>query len=174
MDTTKKIPVKVVDYGKLTQKIVDDKVDITKCAVLSADKGNEVEWTKEENISSARQMVEPTLVNIYYTLENNGYAYGNGFVVDMTEDEVYIASNYHVLCAFPQKRAKITLGNGYTTGEYEYVGGNEAEDIAFIRIRGDDLPTEVFDGLKEAKISLARAYTIEKGEKLFQTSWLYL
>lgn len=163
------VPVRVVREEELTDSLLENGNAIISGAVLTKDTGNELPKLSVPDLQTVQELVKPTLVSIYYELENNGYAYGNGFVIDLTEDAVYIASNYHVLAAFESK-AKLTFYHGFSTDEYTFLGGSEDDDVAFLKIDRSALPEEVFDYLREPKISLARAYTIGRGEELFRTS----
>jgi len=163
------VEVHVVPENRLTSVLMSDKEALLDGKVLTKDTGAEAERLKESDIVRAEQDVQPTLVSIHFTLKN-GYAYGNGFVIDMTEDAVYIASNYHVLAPFEKEQAVLTFYPGYHTSAYTFLGGNEEKDVAFVRIDKADLPQEVWDYLKEPAISLARAMTIQEGEELFRTS----
>lgn len=163
------VPVRVVGEEQLTDRLMENRKAIVLGAVLTKDTGNELPKLSTPDLTVCEELIKPTLVSIYYELENNGYAYGNGFIIDMTEDAVYIASNYHVLAAFESK-ASLTFYQGYKTDAYSFLGGSEEDDIAFLKIDRASLPEEVFDYLREPKISLARAYTLERGEELFRTS----
>ena len=163
------VEVHVVPENRMTAVLMSDREALLDGEVLTKDTGAEVRRLRESDLFRAQQDVQPTLVSIHYTLKN-GYAYGNGFVIDMTENAVYIASNYHVLAPFEKEQALLTFYPGYHTSSYTYLGGSEEKDVAFVRIDRQDLPQEVWNYLKEPAISLARAMTIQEGEELFRTS----
>ena len=164
------VPVHVVPEEEMTDALIEDTDALFLGEVLTKDTGAELIKEREADAEKAAELIQPTLVSIYYTLSDKGYAYGNGFVIDLTEDAAYIASNHHVLAAFGDKRAELTFYPGYHTDDYTFLGGSEEDDVAFIKIDRSALPEEVFDYLKEPKISMARALTIEIGEELFRTS----
>ena len=59
---------------------------------------------------------------------------GSGFVLS---EDGYIVTNYHVVK--DSKTIEISMFNG-TTYKAEYIGGNEANDIALIKVDAKDLP----------------------------------
>ena len=163
------VPVHVVEKEGLTEALVADSTALFQGEILTEDVGAEADILAEPDLEAARAELEKTAVSIYFELGNGGYAYGNGFVIDLTEDAVYIASNYHVLYAF-EPSARITFYNGESTSDYTLVGGNEADDVAFIRIDKSALSEETFAYLREPEISMARVRTITEGEALFRDS----
>ena len=77
--------------------------------------------------------LECTVTQDYFGQTVSGVTSGSGFV--MTADG-YIVSNYHVVA--DAKTIKVTFNNG-TQMSAAYVGGDEANDIALIKVDAKDL-----------------------------------
>ena len=165
----KTFPVHVVDEKNMTDRLVLDEKLLTS-VVLDGDTGSRTPFIMKGDLSLAQDYAKRNEVSILYELGGGTYAYGNGVVLDLTDDSVYIASNYHVFGRYADYRAMLQFADGSKTDNYTYLGGNEACDIAFIRLDLDALSEEIRQYLLEPRLSIARAKTIETGESVFRTS----
>lgn len=162
------IPIEVCNEDQLTDELLSHPEALIKGEVITKDEGAQMKHFHQANMDLVKQQLSNGLVSIYYELPN-GFAYGNGVVIDLTEDAIYVASNYHVLAQF-QGEAKLTFANGEATNLYSFMGGDEMNDIAFLRIWKTDISEETVAFLKEPRISIARAKSLATGEELVRES----
>ena len=117
-------------------------------------------------LQSQAEYLLPTIVHIsdLNNTRTSGW-YGSGFIIDMDEEYVYVASNEHVL-----KHAKDTTDIFFFDGTKagcEVVGLHEERDIAIARVNVRDIAPETFDQLMCVHISKQRNKEIEAGEEAF-------
>jgi len=169
--TTKKVPVYVLDGGAVTEHILKNKECDASFSyeILCDDTGQQIESLSVNNIKAVSELSNASAVSFSFLSEDGGSGYGNGFVIDLTEQAVYIASNYHVIYVFDTK-AEICFADGSKVTDYDILGGNKNADVAFIKINRESLSEECFTMLMEPAISLVRAKTMQDGEPLIRSS----
>lgn len=111
--------------------------------------------TEEENAARAFENVLCSAVRIF----GNGY-YGSGSIYEMTEDEIIIATNRHVLRDFDEE-SYVVFANGRCEGG-RIMGCGEKADVGFVSVPAGNIPCEELLGLRSVR---KRQEAFEEAEK---------
>ncbi len=105
---------------------------------------------QEEELTTAEisETVSPAVVLIYTTYDK-GYGYGTGFFVS---SDGYVATNHHVIEGSETIRVYLHSGKSYAAS---LVGYSEAEDLAVLKIEGENFPI----------VPIGDSSTLKVGEK---------
>lgn len=96
-----------------------------------------------DDLKAALSYMRPALVQLYHE-KDNGYSAGSGYVMEITEDTVYICSNRHV--AEKYDNWDVFFFDG-TKVEGEHLGSSEKYDVGVVTVKREDIPQELQDRL---------------------------
>ena len=98
---------------------------------------------EEEDLEAALDYMRPALVQLYHE-KDNGYSAGSGYVMEITEDTIYICSNRHVAEKYDNWDVYFYDG---TKVEGEHLGSSEKYDVGVVTVKREDIPQELQDRL---------------------------
>lgn len=104
---------------------------------------------KMETIEEQMDYVLPCLVHIRIAKSGGAYI-GSGFIIDITDEYVYIGSNKHVFTFAGDRLAYFYDG---TCVPFEVVDMDEATDTGIAKIRIEDIPKETMVNLMSVNVS---------------------
>lgn len=168
--SVKQIQIHIAEESQMTQAMLERADTLLTSVVIDDDYGLTTPYIMNGDSELAEKFAKKNSVSIWYNLGNGTVAYGNGVILDLTEKELYIASNYHVLGEYADYQAELMFSNAFKTSDYTYLGGNKELDIAFLKVDLDALDEETKAFVMEPRLSLARAKTVQSGEKIFRHS----
>ena len=162
--TEKTAVVKVCDAMELQELINTHKLNINEDCVMGAYNLYDAGYEKQEDVKKVREMVEPSLVRIDVdTDEMQGW--GSGFIIEITDEAVYIFSNQHVL--------KYNNGDGFKVYFHDgssAVGTNvaitEKPDMGIMRVPLENIDEDVLKTLKTVHINEGYWDELEKNEDI--------
>lgn len=120
----------------------------------------------ELQLESQKEYMLPVVVHIsdLNAARTSGW-YGSGFIIDIDEEYVYIASNEHVLDAV-KDTTDVFFFDGTMAG-LEVVGLHEEKDIGIARVAVENIEPDTLEQLMCVHISKERNEEIEAGEEAF-------
>lgn len=120
----------------------------------------------EVELESQKEYMLPVVVRIsdMNAVRTSGW-YGSGFIIDIDEEYVYVASNKHVLRDV-KETTDVYFFDGTSAG-IEIVGLHEEKDIGIAKVSVEDIAPETLEQLMCVHISKERNAEIEAGEEAF-------
>ncbi len=101
-----------------------------------------------DDIRESLEYIRPALVQLYRG-NSTGYSAGSGYIIEITEDTVYICSNRHVVES--RDRWDVYFFDG-TKVKGEPLGCSDAYDVGVVTVDRDDIPQELLDRLMTVHI----------------------
>ena len=110
----------------------------------------------EEDIEASIERIKPAVVHVYY-YSNFATYWGSGFIVKITDDEIIVCTNQHVVK--DRSTVRIDFCDG-TEVNGKVVATSVTPDVAFVRIDRKDVPEVLVANLKTVHINLNYYKTI--------------
>ncbi len=141
--------VTVAKASDIQELIGNRRISYLSDVIVGAPNVYDVGVSAEENITQALADVRRTFVHLYHETGRGGYSSGSGYIMEITDDKIYICTNRHVVTKYEEwdiyffdgsKVPGVALGSalGYDVG----VAVAETEDI----------PAELLQELKTVHI----------------------
>lgn len=103
---------------------------------------------EEADLETALDYIRPALVQLYHE-RSNGYSAGSGYIMEITEDTVYICSNRHVTEKYDNWDVFFYDG---TRVDGEHLGSSEEYDVGVVTVKREDIPEELQEQLMTVHI----------------------
>ncbi len=103
---------------------------------------------EEDNLEEALSYMRPALVQLYHE-KPNGYSAGSGYVMEITEDTVYICSNRHVTDKYDNWDVFFYDG---TKVAGELLGSSNRYDVGVVVVKREDIPAHLQEQLMTVHI----------------------
>lgn len=97
---------------------------------------------------------------------NMGNAYGSGIIWDLTEDQVVIATNRHVLEYWQDADSYVYFPQGYYV-DARILGVSETHDVGFLKIENEQFTYDELEKLRYASADLQAYGRLVQGEEMF-------
>ena len=117
--------------------------------------------SEEESIEAAYENVKKCVVGIH--MEN---AYGSGVILQMTSEQIIIASNRHVLDYWEDDTGYVEFYQGYVTDGY-ILGISGQYDIGFLAVDNDQLGYQSLQSLYYARCSEDAYQKLKAKDEIF-------
>ncbi|MCM1345377.1 MAG: DUF5011 domain-containing protein [Muribaculaceae bacterium] len=139
--TEKQATVTVASPGELQKMIGSRRINRWEDVILGAPNPYDAGAMQEDDLEAALAYMRPALVQLYHE-RDNGYSSGSGYIMEITEDTVYICSNRHVAEKYDDWDVFFYDG---TRVDGEHLGSSEGYDVGVVTVRREDIP----EGLQE-------------------------
>ena len=146
--TEKQATVTVTSPGHLQEMIGERQINRWEDVILGAPNPYDAGAMEEDDLDAALEYMRPALVQLYHE-RDNGYSAGSGYIMEITEDTVYICSNRHV--AEKYDNWDVFFYDG-TKVNGEHLGSSEGYDVGVVTVRREDIPEELQDQLMTVHI----------------------
>lgn len=100
---------------------------------------------RERNVETVLEMMEPAFVRI----KAEGVGHGSGFIMEITEEDICILTNEHVIQ--PMREPVVCFHDG-TLASGEVIAKDTVKDIALLRVDRKLLSEQLVDGLKTVHV----------------------
>lgn len=173
LETVEESLVMVAAPEEIQELIGHRQIDYRVDCILGAPNLYDGGVSDHEDIEETLDFMRPALVQLYHDLGRGGYSSGSGYIVEITEDTVYICSNTHVVSKYQDWDVYFFDG---TKLHGERVGTSEIYDVGVAAVALEDVPEELLDqlmtvhidrtyweGLDEQEITLALERIDRKG-----------
>lgn len=127
--------------------------DSTSGVMLETEEATEYSGDIQPEISleETLQNMRPAIVHLYCEMEDGSSTTGSGFLVEITEEYIYICTNRHVINE--DKEWKVFFYDG-TMVDGENIGTSEAYDVGVVTVPLASVPDELLDDLVAVQIDL--------------------
>ncbi len=146
--TERQATVTVASPGELQEMIGERRINRWEDVILGAPNPYDAGVMKEDDLEAALDYMRPALVQLYHE-RNNGYSAGSGYIMEITEDTVYICSNRHVAEKYDDW--DVFFYDGTRVGG-EHLGSSEEYDVGVVVVRREDIPGELLEQLMTVHI----------------------
>ncbi len=142
-----------------------DKGSLSATSVSTATTVNDVSDVAENvmpsivSITNMSQQVQSDFFGRLYQEEVPGA--GSGIIIGQTEEEIYIATNNHVIANSTQLTVNF-VDNQQVEGEVK--GADASTDLAVVAIKGNDIPSDTMDKIKVA--TLGNSDSVKVGQSV--------
>lgn len=148
LDTESRAQVTVLTAQELQELIGARQVDRHEDRVIGALNLYDGGVNDQDNIEDTLEYMRPAFVQLYYK-KGSGYSAGSGYIVEITEDTVYICSNRHVVEAHDRWDVYFFDGTRVTGLP---VGTSKEYDVGVVTVKKADLPETLIDKLMTVHI----------------------
>lgn len=146
--TEKQATVTVASPRDLQEMIGERQINRLEDVILGAPNPYDAGVMKEDDLEAALEYMRPALVQLYHE-KDNGYSAGSGYIMEITEDMVYICSNRHV--AEKYDNWDVFFYDG-TRVNGEHLGSSEGYDVGVVTVRREEIPEELQNQLMTVHI----------------------
>lgn len=148
LETCGHAEVTVASPEELQELIGQRRINRREDVILGAPNPYDAGASQEENLEETLAYMRPALVQLFHK-NGNGYSAGSGYIVEITEDTVYICSNRHVAEKYQQWSVFFYDG---TEADGELLGCSEEYDVGVVAVAVADIPAEVSEQLMTVHI----------------------
>lgn len=144
----KQATVTVASPGELQEMIGQRRINRWEDVILGAPNPYDAGAMEEDDLEAALAYMRPALVQLYHQ-RNNGYSAGSGYIMEITEDTVYICSNRHVAEKYDDWDVFFYDG---TRVDGVHFGSSDGYDVGVVTVRREDIPEELQEQLMTVHI----------------------
>lgn len=146
--TEKQATVTVASPRDIQRMIGERRISRWEDVILGAPNLYDAGVMEEDDLEEALNYMRPALVQLYHE-RDNGYSAGSGYIIEITEDTVYICSNRHVAEKYDSWDVFFYDG---TRVPGEHLGSSESYDVGVVTVRLEDIPKELQERLMTVHI----------------------
>jgi len=133
--------------GLIGSRQIDYRVD----TILGAPNLYDAGVADHENLSETLEYMRPTLVQLYHGTGKGGYSSGSGYLMEITEDTIYICTNRHVVEKYDDWDVYFFDG---TRLPGKVLGVSEQYDVGVATVALKDVPEGLLRRLMTVHIDL--------------------
>ncbi len=97
LETVESVNVTVASPEAIQELIGRRQIDYREDMIIGAPNIYDAGASDKEDLDEALQYMRPALVQLYHATGRGGYSSGSGYIMEITEDTIYICSNRHVV-----------------------------------------------------------------------------
>lgn len=150
IDTVSCVDVTVASAEELQKLIGSRKVNRTSDKIIGAINPYDAGVSDHDSISDTLEYMRPALVQLYHA-EGRGYTAGSGYIMEITEDTIYICSNRHVVEAYDSWDVYFFDG---TRIRGRTLGYSDRFDVGVATVSVSDVPEELMEQLMTIHIDM--------------------
>lgn len=147
--TKRQATVTVVSPGNLQEMIGERQINRLEDVILGAPNLYDPGMMEEDDLEAALDYMRPALVQLYHEREN-GYSAGSGYIMEITEDTIYICSNRHVAQKYDDWDVFFYDG---TKVSGVHLGSSEVYDVGVVTVERENIPKELQEQLMTVHIN---------------------
>ena len=149
LETVEDARVLVAEEDEIQELIGHRQIDYREDTIIGAPNIYDGGASEQEDIDEALEYMRPALVQLYHGVGRGGYSSGSGYIMEITEDRIYICSNHHVVTKYEDW--DIFFYDG-TVVRGEAVGTTEFYDVGVVEIMLEEVPEELLENLMTVHI----------------------
>ena len=138
--------VNVLDSLELQSLINTHQIDRTENIIVGAPNLYDCGYYEGKTIEEMQEIMEPSIVQLHMP----GQSQGGGFIVNITEDEIILCTNHHVVGDLETMWVYFHEGS---SAEGKVVYTNYEEDIAFLIVSLEEIEKDLLDTLYTVHIN---------------------
>lgn len=149
LETMVEARIMVAEAEDIQELIGWRQIDYRKDTILGAPNVYDAGVAEQEDLEETLEYMRPTMVHLYYDKGRGGYSSGSGYIMEITEDAVYICSNRHVV--EKNEEWDIYFYDG-TKVKGRVLGVSEGYDVGVVVVNRGDVPRELLRRLMTVHI----------------------
>lgn len=149
LETRETAWVTVASAESIQEMIGERRIDRRTASILGAYNIYDAGVSETENIEEMLEYMRPALVQLYHATGRGGYTSGSGYIVEITEDTIYICSNSHVVEKYETWDVYFYDG---TKVPGQVVGCSVAYDVGVVAVPLADVGKALLDRLMTVHI----------------------
>ena len=106
----------------------------------------------EDTMEAVLEQALPSVVQIYHGTPEGGHTAGSGFIMEMTDDTVYLCTNRHVIAKYDDWDVYFYDGTCVTGSK---AGTDDVYDVGVVAVDRTAIPKEVQEKLKTVSYDLS-------------------
>lgn len=151
LETVEKARVLVAGADDIQELIGHRRIDYRDDVILGAPNIYDGGVSDHEDLEETLEYVRPSIVQLYHSTGKGGYTSGSGYIMEISEDKVYICSNRHVVEKY--ENWEIYFYDG-TMAEGTTLGSSEGYDVAVVEVELEDMPEGLLERLMTVHIDM--------------------
>lgn len=180
LETVEETLVMVASPDDIQELIGKRRIDYRRDYICGAPNIYDGGASDREDMEETLEYMRPALVQLYHSVGGGGYSSGSGYIVEITQDAVYICSNSHVVEKYQDWDVYFYDG---TKLPGKQVGISEVYDVGVAKVAREDVPEELlsrlmtvhidrtyWEGLDDQEIGLALERVDKKGGLIHTTT----
>lgn len=149
LETVEVAQVMVAEPEDIQELIGRRLIDYREDVIMGAPNIYDGGASAHEDIEEALEYMRPALVQLYHATGRGGYSAGSGYIMEITEDTVYICTNNHVIDKYDDWDIYFFDG---TRVRGNKVGTSEVYDVGVAEVDLNDLPQGLLERLMTVHI----------------------
>ncbi len=149
LETVGEAKILVKDEDGIQELIGTRQIDYRKDTILGAPNIYDAGAGEMEDILGTLEYMRPAMVQLYHGVGRGGYSSGSGYIMEITEDTIYICSNHHVVGKYDDWDVYFYDG---TVVRGKTVGTSETYDVGVAEVSLENVPEELLEKLMTVHI----------------------
>ena len=149
LETVAEARIMVAEAEDIQELIGWRQIDYRKDTILGAPNIYDAGVSEQENMEEALEYMRPTFVHLYFDKGRGGYSSGSGYIMEITEEYVYICSNRHVVEKSDEWDVYFYDG---TKVKGRVLGVSEGYDVGVVVVNRGDVPERLLEKLMTVHI----------------------
>lgn len=149
LETVEETQVMVAAPGDIQELIGERQIDYRIDCILGAPNIYDGGASEQEDMGETLEYMRPAIVQLYHGTGRGGYSAGSGYIMEITEDTVYICTNNHVLEKYGDWDVFFFDG---TKIPGKRLGTSEVYDVGVVEVALSDVPEELLERLMTVHI----------------------
>lgn len=158
--TTEESKIVVLSEERLQELIGKRQIDRNSLHVLGAANPYDGGAGEEDNLAYELDYLRPAMVQLYHETYK-GYSAGSGYIMEITDDYIYLCTNEHVI--HEHDRWDVYFYDG-TKAEGKKLGTSDAYDVGVVVVRREDIPSELMEQLMTVHIDKTYWETLDEDD----------
>lgn len=149
LETVEKARVLVAGADDIQELIGHRIINYRKDVILGAPNIYDGGASEYEDLEAALEYMRPSMVQLYHSTGKGGYTSGSGYIMEITEDQIFICSNRHVVDKYEDWEIYFYDG---TMVPGTALGSSKDYDVAVAVVELKDVPKELLEKLMTVHI----------------------
>lgn len=149
LETVAETRIMVASAEDIQELIGWRQIDYREDIILGAPNIYDAGVAEQEDMDEALEYMRPTMVHLYFDKGRGGYSSGSGYIMEITEEAVYICSNRHVV--EKNEDWDVYFYDG-TKIKGRVLGVSEGYDVGVVAVNRADVPQELLSRLMTVHI----------------------
>lgn len=151
LETVETARVLVAGADDIQELIGHRRINYHRDVILGAPNIYDAGVSEYEDLEGTLEYMRPALVQLYHSTGKGGYTSGSGYIVEISEDRIYICSNRHVLEKYEDWEIYFYDG---TMVKGTALGSSENYDVGVAAVELEEVPEELLDRLMTVHIDM--------------------
>lgn len=149
LETVEETKILVAEEDGIQALIGRRQIDYRKDTIIGAPNIYDGGVSEHEDIDETLEYMRPALVQLYHGVGRGGYSSGSGYIMEITEDRIYVCSNHHVVSKYEDWDIYFYDG---TVVRGKAAGTTQSYDVGVVEVELENVPEELLEKLMTVHI----------------------